>query len=530
MSESALPPSEALDAMPEIHRAAAVGDHKTLRTRLSRGDDVELIHPLPHALGGNATALATPLYVAAGSRFGATAETVRLLLEAGANPRHDSTVGSPAVAAAMGWVGTFRPGDANRLAVLLAAGSPLPTHEESVARMVAHVAGHGEVECLRLLLEAGLSPNPIADVAGYEGRSNAMVAELLANSPSLLSPFGDGDDAMNEFWNEITSQLPVPSMPSRPGPPQFLCPLHSAASAGNAAAVRLLLAHGADPAASSDEGRTPIDVATSAECIELLSKASGASPSDSDLDALLERLGDEPTDPLRALIRQRVEDGVPIQRDSHHGGDVLYHYAFAQNLPAVELLIELGIPVRTQGRTALHAIAWHSCEQECPGDVDFPKFTRLLLGAGIPPDARDDHGSTPLHEAVAGDGANRPVLDELLSAGADINARNDEGQTPLVHLYESCFGYEKPDLVQRLVDAGANPNLRDRHGQSAIDVAHSRARGEEPRWRRKQFEGRELPCGWKAPAEPGSGELESLRILEEVAERYPDDEASERGE
>jgi ankyrin repeat protein len=38
-------------------------------------------------------------------------------------------------------------------------------------------------------------------------------------------------------------------------------PLHSAAQNGDAAMARLLLAHGADPAAARDDGKTALDLA-----------------------------------------------------------------------------------------------------------------------------------------------------------------------------------------------------------------------------------------------------------------------------
>lgn len=75
---------------PELHLAAARGDHETLRRRISRGDDLEATFLLGHSPDGEGTVTVTPLYIAAGSRFGATVETVRILLEAGANPRHET--------------------------------------------------------------------------------------------------------------------------------------------------------------------------------------------------------------------------------------------------------------------------------------------------------------------------------------------------------------------------------------------------------------------------------------------------------
>ena len=53
--------------------------------------------------------------------------------------------------------------------------------------------------------------------------------------------------------------------------------------------------------------------------------------------------------------------------------------------------------------------------------------TRVLLAAGADPDARNDADRTPLH--VVPRSAQRVQL--LLDAGADVNARGDVGHTPL---------------------------------------------------------------------------------------------------
>ena len=55
---------------------------------------------------------------------------------------------------------------------------------------------------------------------------------------------------------------------------------------------------------------------------------------------------------------------------------------------------------------------------------------KLLLDAGANVDPRDEHGNTPLSNAVfnyRGDGG---AISALRSAGADENARNDHGVSP----------------------------------------------------------------------------------------------------
>ena len=76
---------------------------------------------------------------------------------------------------------------------------------------------------------------------------------------------------------------------------------------------------------------------------------------------------------------------------------------------------------------------------------------RVLLDAGADPNARAKRGETPLHHAK------RPeTVQALLNAGADPNACTDDGRTPLHCTVES----NTREAVQALLEAGADPNAR----------------------------------------------------------------------
>jgi ankyrin repeat protein len=59
------------------------------------------------------------------------------------------------------------------------------------------------------------------------------------------------------------------------------------------------------------------------------------------------------------------------------------------------------------------------------------------------------------------------ILSKLIAAGADPNAKNRLGQTPL-HL---AAHHGRPALAQELLAAGARGDLPDRQGRTPLDLA-----------------------------------------------------------
>ncbi len=88
-----------------------------------------------------------------------------------------------------------------------------------------------------------------------------------------------------------------------------------------------------------------------------------------------------------------------------------------------------------------------------------------LLGAGVPPDARDPKGfGTALLVAAEGQ---EECLAELLRAGAAVDAQNKHGETALMLAVKYCDG----GTISMLLGAGADPTLRDVAGKSAVEYA-----------------------------------------------------------
>lgn len=89
-----------------------------------------------------------------------------------------------------------------------------------------------------------------------------------------------------------------------------------------------------------------------------------------------------------------------------------------------------------------------------------------LLSAGADPTLHDVADRTALHHAaIAGNDAG---VELLIDVGAELDARDRDNRTPLWH----AAALHLPDsaVVDVLLRAGANPNLRDARGVSPEDM------------------------------------------------------------
>lgn len=87
------------------------------------------------------------------------------------------------------------------------------------------------------------------------------------------------------------------------------------------------------------------------------------------------------------------------------------------------------------------------------------------LARGVPVDARDDDGRTPLMEAAEGRLAGVKMLKVLLEEGADVNICTErDRKTPLF----AAINAGSLDKVRCLVDAGADLHSLDAYGQNVL--------------------------------------------------------------
>lgn len=238
-------------------------------------------------------------------------------------------------------------------------------------------------------------------------------------------------------------------------------PLAEAAEHGQEAAVRWLLAHGANPGIADARGNRAIDKARAAGFIRIV-------------DIFLEPIMHD----IDELARQT--NSTPIFVAAHDG--------IIEGLERLVTPANVNTP-NAQGATLLAEAAGHNQEAA----------VRWLLAHGANQEITDQRGDRPITKARAA-GHNRivdiliePVMQQLnararqinitpifvaahdgIIAGLEhlvtpenINEQNDEGVTLLAEAAE--HGHEA--VVQWLLAHGANPDIADDRGDRAIDRA-----------------------------------------------------------
>jgi ankyrin repeat protein len=159
-------------------------------------------------------------------------------------------------------------------------------------------------------------------------------------------------------------------------------------------------------------------------------------------------------------------------------GDTLPLHSAARSghIEICQRLIEAGATFKT----------WPSgCMPPLTGAVNFgnapegqkqERVAELLLELGAPVDGESASGVTALMAAAAA--GSEQLVNLYLNHGANVNHHSKDGRTPLhcaaVFARDAATERQRKlalSIVKRLVDAGADPNVKNADGETACDVA-----------------------------------------------------------
>ena len=414
------------------------GDTALLAAAASTVDGDKMVAALLHA-GANAEQSdisgVTPLWSAVEAN---NLDAARLLIDAGANPNEMVHGYTPLMLAAHNKY-------SDMVKLLLVRGADVDVLSDGVE--VGYNALYFAVELRHWEQKSGWqSATPLGRVSKYYDGSNGANAIFLLDQQQkvvdILLAAGSDPDATQGEWTALT---------------------RAARQGADAAVVEALLLAGANPNLKSREDYSPLYLAAGwnrAAQVDVL-LALGADVdlgNDNDNEtAIYNAANNGHLEPVKSLLAA----GADVNIADGKGFTALYLASYDGYTEVVQYLIAAGANMDTRsgkgGWSPLHTAA----------DKGKEGVVRELIAAGADVNFRSSGDYTAMYYAAkSGKKAAEDIVKMLAVAGGDVNARCN-GYYPL-HMAADNGYY---DVVKTLLQYGANPNLRDKDDDSALDIA-----------------------------------------------------------
>jgi ankyrin repeat protein len=158
---------------------------------------------------------------------------------------------------------------------------------------------------------------------------------------------------------------------------------------------------------------------------------------------------------VAALVAKGADPFATIRNE----GQSPFQYAIGNGRrDLVEAMLAKNVDVNTKDRRGMTIL--HTAVTSSSYGAD---MVDLLIEKGADPNARNGAGLTPLH--LAAQSGNGSVVGTLVRRKGDLTAKTRMGDTPL-HLAAT-----RPDVGMALLEAGADPNVRNARGDLPLHLA-----------------------------------------------------------
>ena len=157
------------------------------------------------------------------------------------------------------------------------------------------------------------------------------------------------------------------------------------------------------------------------------------------------------------FLKELIKAGGSIDAKGWNSYTPLMYACRNGNFDEIKFLVEAGADIDTRdgnGVTNLMKVAGH------------PDMINYLLDHGANLNIQDGRGRTLLWQSSA-ISANPDLVKLLIGRKADLNITDWLGTSALI----AAAQYGHLDIVQMLLDAGADPTIRSKNGYTALDIA-----------------------------------------------------------
>jgi ankyrin repeat protein len=421
--------------------AAFSGPNEDLLAAASKGELPKLERAIKKGANPDARgeSKATALMVASERGHG---NIVRALLRAGA--RADATreggIAAIHVACATGQLDIIKE--------LLAAGVTVNTATEKGMTPIIAAGMSGKIEVIRFLAEAGADRNAV-DTGGVGLLMTSAQGGCVECMEFVRTPQSNFNALTARNFNVLDHALASRKWPAI----QYVLDAGGTLSeAGRKTAMFKVIA-------------TPVDqlsreTAAEAKLIRAIVAAGAA----------LEGINEDGLTPLLAAVKMGHVDAVEALLDGKaniaavdkDGDGALAVAAQRDTMENLQMLLALS---NSSPGSMKQIFKPAGRSDVSPATARRLAISRRLIAAGVPVNATNKEGYTPLHRAVQlGDAE---LVELLIGAGANVNAVNDFNTTPL--MIATTWSFEAP--LRSLLAAGADKTIANKKGATALSIA-----------------------------------------------------------
>ncbi len=174
-----------------------------------------------------------------------------------------------------------------------------------------------------------------------------------------------------------------------------------------------------------------------------------------------------------SIIKLLIDRGANVNLGNFHGDTALSLSVKQGNLSLMNLLIEKGADIQhvnELGNTLLMEV----CGSSIANRKDQKKMISIFIQSGIQINAKNIYGNSALSYAL--NIKNSHLIKTLLKLGGDVNISDSNGNT-LIHktvllaLFQRFKNKELDEILDILLGSGANPNLKNNDGYTPLHLA-----------------------------------------------------------